>query len=307
MTLKNLDELLNLARKTGPLRVAVAAAQGLEVLTALREAEQENIVESVLIGDEQAIHAICERIDFKPRNLIHEPDKRKAAFKAVQMITNGDAQLIMKGKMETVDLLKAVLDRDTGLRQAGRLLSQVILFEAPGMDRLMFLTDTSVNIAPNLLEKAEICKNIIRVAHAVGFTNPKLAALATLEFVNPQIPSTIDAACLTQMNRRGQIEGAIIDGPLALDACLSHLAAEQKGINSPIAGETDLLVAPNLDSANILYRSIIYYANARNCGFVTGARVPLILLSRAESAETKLFSIALSKVMYEFERAEGLN
>jgi phosphate butyryltransferase len=304
--LTKLDDLLAEAKKTGPLRVAVAAAQGIEVLTALREAEKEKIVESILIGDKNAILSICSEIDFKPHQIIHEEDKRKCSYIAVQLIKSGEAQLIMKGKMETVDLLKAVLDKDSGLRQAGRMLSQVVVFEAPGFNRLMLLTDTSVNISPTLLDKAEICKNVIRVAHSIGFENPKLAALATLEFVNPAIPSTIDAACLTQMNRRGQITGAIIDGPLALDACLSYKAAEQKGIQSPVAGEADILVAPNLDAANILYRSIIYFNEVRNCGLVTGAKVPLILLSRAESADTKLHSIALSKIMYEFEKTEGL-
>ena len=199
----------------------------------------------------------------------------------------------MKGKINTSTLIRAVLDRETGLR-TGRLLSQVIVFQVPGIQRLMVMTDAAINIAPNLAQKAEICRNAIEVAHAIGVAKPNLAALCALEFVNPEMPATLDAAGLTLMNRRGQISGAYIEGPIALDSPLSRFAAERKGIDSPLVEATDIFLAPDIEAANILYRAILYFAQGESGGIVLGARAPLILLSRAETPETKIRSIALA-------------
>ena len=188
--------------------------------------------------------------------------------------------------------MRAVLDRDAGLR-AGRQLSQVIVFQSPGINRLMIMTDAAINIAPTLEQKAEICRNAIEVAHAIGIERPNLAALCALEFVNAEMPATMDAAALTMMNRRGQITGAYIEGPIALDVPLSRFAADRKGIQTPLVEATDIFVAPDIEAANILYRAILYFAGGESGGIVVGAKVPLILLSRAETPDTKIRSIAI--------------
>jgi phosphate butyryltransferase len=216
-----------------------------------------------------------------------------AARKAIGLIREGKADLLMKGKIGTANLVRAVLDKETGLR-GGRLLSQVIVFQVPGFDRLMVMTDAAINIAPTLEQKADLCRNAIDVARAIGIEKPNVAALCALELVNPDMPATVDAAGLAAMNRRGQIAGCYIEGPIALDAPLSRFAASRKGIDSPIVENTDIFLAPDIEAANILYRAILYFAKGESGGIVVGAKVPLILLSRAETPETKIRSIALA-------------
>ncbi len=194
-----------------------------------------------------------------------------------------------------------MLDKDAGLRTE-RLLSQVNVFQVPGFNRLMIMTDAAINIAPSLEEKSEICRNAIEVARALGIENPNLAALCALEFVNPDMPATVDAAGLTLMNRRGQLRGAYIEGPIALDVPLSKFAADRKAIISPLVENTSIFVAPDIEAANILYRAILYFAKGESGGVVMGARVPLILLSRAESPETKIRSIAIGILAVSAER-----
>ena len=209
------------------------------------------------------------------------------------LVRSGDARLLMKGKIGTAALIKAVLDKEAGLR-TGRLLSQVIVFQVPGIDRLMLMTDAAINIAPTLEQKAEMCRNAIQVAHAIGIETPNVALLCALEFVKEEMPATQDAAGLTLMNRRGQITGAYLEGPIALDVPLSRFAADRKGIDSPLAENTDVFIAPDIEAANILYRAILYFAKGESGGIVVGAKAPLILLSRAETPETKIRSIAIA-------------
>jgi len=198
----------------------------------------------------------------------------------------------MKGKIKTSALVKAVLDKEHGLR-TGRLLSQVIVFQVPGFNRLMISTDAAINIAPTLAHKVELIRNTVDVAHMLGIEKPNVALLCALEFPNPDMPATIDAAALTLMNRRGQIGGCYVEGPIALDVPLSKFAADRKGITSPLTENTDIFISPDIEAANILYRAILYFAKGESGGIVVGARVPLILLSRAETPETKIRSIAL--------------
>ncbi len=291
---KSLDELVAAARSQGPARIAVAAGQDPDVLQALKEAQAMGLAEGILVGDLSRIKPMAEQVglELAPEQIINEPDQAKAALKAIALIREGQASLLMKGKINTSTLVRAVLNKETGLR-TGRLLSQVIVFQAPGVQRLMIMTDAAINIAPNLAQKAEMCRNAIEVAHAIGVTKPNLAALCALEFVNAEMPATLDAAGLTLMNRRGQISGAYIEGPIALDSPLSRFAAERKGIKSPLVEATDIFLAPDIEAANILYRAILYFAKGESGGIVLGARVPLILLSRAETPETKIRSIAL--------------
>jgi phosphate butyryltransferase len=287
--------MVDAARRKGPVRIAVAAGHDPDVIEALKQAREMGLAEGTLVGDASRIRALARAVwfDLPESQILHEPDEAAAVRRAIALVRDGHARLLMKGKVSTATLVRAVLDRESGLR-TGRLLSQVIVFQVPGIYRLMFLSDAAINIAPTLEQKAEICRNAIEVAHAVGVEKPHVALLAALEFVNPEMPATVDAAALTLMNRRGQISGAYLEGPLALDVPLSRFAAERKGIESPLVENTDIFIAPDIEAANILYRAVVYFAQARSGGIVVGARVPLILLSRAETPDTKVHSIALA-------------
>jgi len=291
---KSIEDLVTAARREGPVKIAVAAGHDPDVIEALKEAQAMGLAEGIFIGNSNRIQFLAEKVGLKIRSeqILNEPDEAKAALKAIALIREGTASLLMKGKINTATLIRAVLDREGGLR-TGRLLSQVIVFQIPGIHRLMIMTDAAINIAPTLMQKAEICRNAIEVAHAIGVAKPNLAALCALEFVNAEMPATLDAASLTLMNRRGQIEGAYIEGPIALDVPLSRFASERKRIESPLVEATDIFLAPDIEAANILYRAILYFAKGESGGIVLGARVPLILLSRAETSQTKIRSIAL--------------
>ncbi len=291
---RNLDELVAAARQRGPARIAVAAGHDPDVLAALRQARDMGLADGILVGDTQKIRALADPIDYRPAadQIIHEPDAAAAARRAIALVREGRADLLMKGKLPTATLVRAVLDREAGLR-TGRQLSQVIVFQVPGIPRLMLMSDAAINIAPTIEQKAEICRNAIEVAHAIGIARPNVAALTALEFVNSEMPATVEAAALAAMNRRGQIAGAYVEGPIALDVPLSRFAAERKGIDSPLVENTDIFILPCIEAANILYRAILYFAGGESGGVVMGARVPLILLSRAESPDTKIRSIAI--------------
>jgi len=295
---RNLDELVQAATSQGPTRIAVAAGHDPDVIEALKQAQEIGLAEGILVGDGKKIRSMTQAIGFElsGHQLIDEPDDAKAARKAIDLIRQGEAKLLMKGKINTAALIRAVLDREAGLR-TGRLLSQVIVFQVPGFDRLMVMTDAAINVAPTLAQKAEISRNAIEVAHAIGIPEPNVAILCALEFVNPDMPATMDAAALTLMNRRGQLTGGYVEGPIALDVPLSQFAASRKGIESPLVENTDVFIAPDIEAANILYRAILYFAGGESGGIVMGAKVPLVLLSRAESPETKICSMAIGTLL----------
>lgn len=292
--LRNFDELLEAARTRGPVTVAVAAGHDPDVIEALKRAQELNLARGILVGNGTKIRAMAGEDGFalSDDQIINELDEAAAIRQAIALVREGRASLLMKGKVSTANLIRAVLDKDGGLRGA-RQLSQVIVFRVPGFDRLMIMTDAAINIAPTLAQKAELCRNAIQVAKAIGIEKPNIAALCALEFVNPEMPATVDAAGLCAMNRRGQLSGCYVEGPIALDVPLSKFAAERKNISSPIIENTDIFLAPDIEAANILYRAITYFAKGESGGIVLGARVPLILLSRAETPETKVRSIAI--------------
>ncbi|HTQ54955.1 MAG TPA: bifunctional enoyl-CoA hydratase/phosphate acetyltransferase [Bryobacteraceae bacterium] len=291
---RNFDELVEGARTRGPVTVAVAAAHDPDVIEALAQARQRGLADGILVGKGSEIRALAAAAGFElsDSQIVNQPEPAAALRDAIALVREGRARLLMKGKVTTASLVRAVLDKDTGLR-TGRQLSQVIVFRAPGCDRLMLTTDAAINIAPSLAQKAELCRNAADVARAIGIERPNIAALCALEMVNPEMPATVDAAALAMMSRRGQLPGCYVEGPIALDAVLSRFAAECKGIDSPVVENTDILLAPDIEAANILYRAIVYFAQAESGGIVIGARVPIVLLSRAEAPETKLRSIAL--------------
>jgi phosphate butyryltransferase len=291
---RTLDELVAAARARGPVTVAVAAGQDQDVIEALNTAREMGLAEGIFAGDAAKIRALAAAAGcaIPEERILHEVDEAAAARRAIALVREGRAGLLMKGKLGTATLIRAVLDREAGLR-TGRLLSQVIVFQVPGFNRLMLLSDAAINISPTLDQKAEICRNAIDVARSIGLDAPNVAALCALEFVNPEMPATVDAAALTMMNRRGQLAGAYVEGPVALDVPLSRFAAVRKKIDSPLVENTDIFIGPDIEAANILYRAILYFAKGESGGIVMGAKVPLVLLSRAETPQTKIRSIAI--------------
>jgi len=298
MAIRNFAQLLEEARKVGPRVVAIADAQDHEALLAARDAEQRGIAHFVLIGDRAAIEAEAEahQVDISNMKIVEESERRAAARRAMEMLARGEVHCAMKGKIFTADFLKAALDPTVGLR-TGKLLTHVAVFDIPGFDRLILLSDAGVIVAPTLEEKVHIVQNAIDVAHRLGIETPRVAVLAAAEMVNPKIPSTMDAANLSKMADRGQIYGGIVDGPLALDNAISPEAARIKGIRGEVAGRADILIAPDLEAGNALAKAIIYFAHSDMAGVVVGARMPLILPSRADTHEAKMMSIVLGVLM----------
>lgn len=295
---RSLRELVDSATKLGKQRIAVAVGQDPDVIESLKVAGEMGLAEGVFVGDEAKIRSMADKAGLKipASHILHETSESACAQKAIGLVREGKADLLMKGKVSTATLIKSVLDRETGLR-TGKHLSQVVVFEVPGWSRLMIMSDAAINIAPTLAQKAEIAKNCIEVAHAIGIPEPKLVPLCALEFVNPEMPATVDAAALTMMNRRGQITGAYIEGPLALDVPLSEFAADRKNLKSPVAASADIFLHPDIEAANIFYRAVVYFAKGESGGVIIGAKVPIILLSRAESAQTKIHSIAIAAIV----------
>jgi len=291
-------QLMDEARKLGPKMVAIAVPHEPEILLGAQDAEQQGIATCTLVGDRERIKRIAaeNNIDISKMMIMHEADPKAAARKVMELLRIGHADLAMKGKLETADFLRAALDKDTGVR-AGRLFSHVAVFEVPGYDRLLFVSDSGVVVAPTLEQKVEIVQNAIGVAMAFGVTEPKVAVLAATEMVNPKIPTTMDAANLAKMADRGQIQGGIVDGPLALDNAISPESAAIKGIRSPVAGCADILIAPDVEAGNMLAKAITYFAKGKMAGVVVGGRSPLIVASRSDPHETKLVSIALGVVL----------
>ncbi|GEN52137.1 phosphate butyryltransferase [Halobacillus faecis] len=294
--MKKLDELVDQIDRRSPKTVAVAQAADDEVLKAVKLARASNLAEFFLVGDQSEIESKSKAVDLdlsqEGIEVIHASEKDSARV-AVKAVHSGEAHVVMKGHIDTKSLLKAVLDKEYGLRK-GSVLSHVALFEIPGRDKLIYLTDAAMNIAPSLEEKVQIINNAVEVATRAGWENPKVAPLAAVEVVNPSMTATQDAAMLTQMNRRGQLKNCIVDGPLAFDNAVDPKAAEQKGIVSEVAGQADILVVPSIEVANALYKSFIYFANGKVAGVISGAKAPIVLTSRADDAESKIYSLALA-------------
>ncbi|MGK0467115.1 phosphate butyryltransferase [Clostridium sp.] len=296
--IKRLDELFDFAIKKDKKTLAVAVAQDNIVLKAVVEAVKLQIVDAILVGDEKKIVeiALSENLSLQNIRIINEKDILSAVTKAVELVTNGEAHFIMKGMIGTSDLLKAVLSKEAGLRGRG-LLSHVMIYDVPAYHKLLFLTDGGMVTSPELKEKIEIINNAVAVAHALQIGIPKVAPICAVEVVNPSMQATLDAAVLTQMNKRGQIKGCLIDGPLGFDNAISKEAAEHKGIISDVAGDSDILIVPNIEAGNFLGKSLTYFAKAESAGIIVGAKCPVVLVSRADSAKSKLYSIALGAVV----------
>ncbi|SIN70426.1 phosphate butyryltransferase [Acetomicrobium flavidum] len=298
MSFKDLNFLFERAQSGKVMKIVIAAAEDGEVLEAVKQASSEGIVDAVLVGDPNKISEVAKsrNIDVSSFEVIPATNDEEAAMKAVQAVSSGKGDLLMKGFIKTSTLLKAVLNKEWGLR-TGNLLSHLFLFEVPRLGKVIGLTDGGLNTYPGLQEKLAIVNNAVSCYHALGVDTPKVAALAAVEVVNPDMPCTLDAAALVQMNRRNQIKGCIIDGPLALDNALSVEAAKHKGIVSEVAGSPDILLVPDIEAGNLLGKVILFMANGAGAGVVLGAKVPVVLTSRGDTARTKALSIALGAVL----------
>ncbi len=298
MKIATFDEMIRAARQAGPVPIAVAAAHDPEVLKAVDQAQREGMVEATLVGDWPAIEAYAAQTgaDLHSMTIRHEPDARAAARLVVRAVRDGQARVVVKGQVKTADLLSAALNRDIGIRGRG-LLTHVGIFELPGLDRLVYLSDSGVVVYPDVYQKLEIINNVVDVARLFGLDRPRVAILAASETVHPKIPASIDALALAKMAEQGWVEGAIVDGPLGLELAISPRAAELEGSDSPIAGLADVLIVPNVEAGNIVAKGLLYFAHARMAGLVVGARVPIIINSRADSAETRYLSLAMAAVL----------
>ena len=298
--LRTFDEVLNKAKDYGPKKMAVASAGAEDVLKAVEAARKEGLTESILVGDKKEIFRIANEmgIDLANYEIIDKSDKTKAARYAVELVRNKKASILMKGMLGTARILRAILDKEIGLR-TNRMLSHVYTLQIKGYNRLLTMTDGAMNISPDLKQKAQIIQNAIYYGHSMGIEKPRVAVVAALELVNPDMPATIDAACLAKMSERGQIIGGIVDGPLGFDNAISKEAANHKGIESPVSGEVDIVLVPNIESGNIFAKGLVYLAKAVPAGLLLGAKAPVVLVSRSDSIQSKLYSIALGVLMSE--------
>jgi len=297
-TFRHLSEILEIAKKQTSKKLVVAAAEDLHVLQAVLYASKEDIIDPILTGDSDKILDICQENELEPVDipLIDEKDPGKSCELAIDLIRQGEASILMKGLVSTAPLLKAVLDRDKGLRK-NELLSHAAIFEVPSYHKLIAVTDAAMNVQPSLEEKAGIIENAVELFHRIGIMEPKVGILAPIETVNLKIQSTVDARDLKAMNLSGRIKGCLIDGPFAMDNAVSREAALLKGINSQVAGDVDILLTPDLNSGNILYKTLIFLANSISAAVVMGASAPIVLTSRADSEQSKLMSIALAAAL----------
>ncbi len=293
--MKTLDDILTLAKKIGPKKVAVAQAEDEEVLLALEQARQEGIVQVILVGRRDRIEPIAKRkgIEIDQFEILQDVDGFSASVKCCELVNRGEADFMMKGLVGTAPFLKAILDKERGLG-TGKLLSHVAVFQIPTYPKLLMITDAAINITPSLLEKAQIIRNAVDVAHSIGMALPNVACIAAVEKVYPdKMPATLDCACLSMMAKRGQITGALVDGPFGLDNAISEEAARIKGVQSEMAGKVDVLLCPGIETGNAIYKTLTSFAQARCAALVVGTKVPVVLTSRSDTHETKFMSIAL--------------
>jgi len=300
-----LDRVTNfaeiVARVKGKPRksIAVAMADEDDVLRALADAYKQGIADAILVGDKEKILACSRehRIKISPFDIVPADSEQQSVAIAINMVREHLADTLMKGRCSTNTLLKGVLDKEQGLR-SGKLLSHLGVFEVPNYHKLLLMSDAALNIAPDLNAKVAILENAVQAAHFLGIHNPKVAVIAAVEKVNAEsMPCTTDAAIISQMAARGQIKRCVVDGPMALDNAVSAKSCEVKGLKSPVGGDADILLMPDIEAANVFYKTLGYISGAKAAGLILGAKVPVILTSRADNEEIKFLSIALGALM----------
>jgi len=298
MSLQTLDQLFSIARTHGPRHMTIAAAHDPEVLLSVEQAWQRGIAGATLIGDAPAIErfAASAGLTLAGADIIHQPDSVLAARQAVALCREGRADILVKGQLKTNELLEAVLDRHSGLRDK-KLLTHVGLFEIPGYERLLYLSDSGVVMYPTIWQKLEIIRNAVDVARRLGLEKPLVAILAAFEIVHPKSIASVDALALARMAQEGWIKNALVDGPLALDVAISPDSARKKGVKSAVAGQADVLIVPSVPTGNIAAKGMMYFGGARMAAIIVGAQVPILINSRADDAETRLLSLALAAAL----------
>ena len=292
------ERLLARCESLAPVPTAVAHPCEATALAGAVEAAKQRLIVPLLVGPAARIAETAAEagIDLGDLTIIDVPHSAAAAAKAVELIREGKAEILMKGSLHTDELMAAVVSREKGLR-TGRRISHVFVMDVPTYHKVLIVTDAAINIAPTLEDKVDICQNAIDLAISLGLEKPKVAILGAVETVNSKMPATLDAAALCKMAERGQIQGGILDGPLAFDNAISKQAAETKGIKSAVAGDPDILLAPDLEAGNILAKLLTFLANSDSAGMVLGARVPVVLTSRADSVRSKIASCAVAKLV----------
>lgn len=299
------EQLLVKCKSLTPIATAVAHPCEPSALSGAVEAADHGLIVPILVGPRSKIEATAESAGINIRNfdIVDAPHSHASAAKAVELLRAAKAELLMKGSLHTDELMAAVVSREGGLR-TGRRISHVFVMDVPTYHKVLIVTDGAINIAPTLEDKVDICQNAIDLAISLGLKVPKVAILGAVETVTSKMPATIDAAALCKMAERGQIKGGILDGPLAFDNAISKLAAQTKGISSEVAGDPDILVAPDLEAGNILAKQLSFLANADSAGLVLGARVPIILTSRADSVRSRIASCAVAMLAAHARRAK---
>ena len=289
------EQLLQRCSRLEPVPTAVAHPCEETALAGAIDAAAQGLIVPILVGPASKVREVAAKagIDLQKTRIVDVPHSHAAAARAVELVRNGEAELLMKGSLHTDELLGAVVARDTGLRTARRL-SHAFIMDVPTYHKVLIVTDAAINIAPTLDDKADICRNAIDLAIALGLKRPKVAILAAVETVSSKMPATIDAAALCKKAERGQITGGVLDGPLAFDNAISKEAARIKGITSEVAGDPDILLAPDLEAGNMLAKQLTFLANADAAGLVLGARVPIILTSRADTIRSRIASCAIA-------------
>lgn len=296
MVIKNFEQLIKMVSDfKDRKKVAVVAAHDEHTLEAVFRAKKDNIVEPILIGDKDRINEILDKNNFSlsEESILDIHDEKEAAYKAVELVNENRADFIMKGKIQTADLLKAVVDKEKGIR-TGRLMTHFAFLEIPTYHKLVVITDGGMVMYPNLEQKKGIIQNAVDVLLSLGYEKPKVAVLAAVEKVNPKMPEAVDGDELKKMAESGEITNCIVEGPISYDLVMSKESAQIKGFDSPVVGDADILIAPNIATGNILAKSLIYSGNSKMAGFIVGAKVPIVLTSRGSSSEEKYLSIVLS-------------
>ena len=296
MEYKSFDDLIKKVQNLGSKKkVAVVSAQDEHTLEAVFKAKKDNIVEPILIGNKKKIIEILSRLheSVLEESIINVESDSEAAEKAVELINENKADFIMKGKIQTADLLRAVVNKENGLR-TGKVMSHIVIHEIPTYHKLLAVTDGGMMMYPSLDEKKQILENAVSTFLTLGYENPKVAVLAAVETVNPKMQESVDADMLKKMNIKGEIKNCIVEGPISYDLTMSKESASIKGFVSPVTGEADIIVVPNITVGNILGKSLVYSAGAKMAGFIVGAKVPIVLTSRGSTSEEKYLSLALS-------------
>jgi phosphate butyryltransferase len=299
--IKNFKELMEAAKSQKTMRIVVAAAQDEDVIKAVSQAKEIGLAEPVLVGDAGKIKEIMEKLNIQNSDyeIIDEPDMIQAARKSVELVRNGKGDFLMKGLLQTADIMRAVLDKEIGLR-TDNLISHVMVYEAPTYSKLLYTTDGGMNVAPNLEQKIQILENAIKVCKAMKMDKIYASCLAGAETVNPKISATVDAKAIADMKDKWDAQGVVVQGPVALDLAISSEACAHKGYKGEGGGIADIILVPYYEVGNALGKSLTYFAGAKSAGVIMGAKVPIVLVSRADSSESKLLSIALGSVIANF-------